>query len=46
MAEFLAMRVNAGKLKYENVPEVYKQAVHDILINKYGWSEEDFPNNE
>lgn len=44
MAEFLAMRVNNGKLKYKDVPDKYKQDVHDILINKYGWSESDFDN--
>lgn len=42
MAEFLAMRVNSGKLEYKNVPIKYKQDVHDILINKYGWTESDF----
>lgn len=42
MAEFLAMRVNSGKLEYKNVPNKYKQDVHDILINKYGWVESDF----
>jgi hypothetical protein len=46
MAEFLAMRVNSRKLEYKDVPDKYKQKVHDILINKYGWSEEDFTNNE
>lgn len=44
MAGFLAMRVNSGKLEYKDVPDKYKQDVHDILINKYGWSESDFDN--
>lgn len=44
MAEFLAMRVNNRKLEYKDVPDKYKQDVHDILINKYGWLESDFDN--
>lgn len=42
MAEFLAMRVDSRKLEYKDVPNKYKQDVHDILIDEYGWSESDF----
>lgn len=34
MAEFLALRVIAGKLEYKNVPEVLKEQVKQILIEK------------
>lgn len=42
MVKFLAMRVEQGKLDYKDVPEKYKQEVHDILIEEYGWTEHDF----
>ena len=42
MARFLAMRVNQGKLAYKDVPERYIQSVHDILVDEFGWTPEDF----
>jgi hypothetical protein len=42
MARFLAMRVNQDKLAYKDVPERYIQSVHDILVDEFGWTSEDF----
>lgn len=44
MTRFLAMRVAQGKLAYSEVPERYKKSVHDILVDEYGWTPEEFEN--
>ena len=41
MAEFLARRVFEGKLEFNVVPERFKGAVREILINKYNYVFED-----
>lgn len=42
MAKFLAMRVYQGKLAFDDVPDKYKAEVRRILIDEYGWTEDDF----
>ena len=42
MARFLAMRCANHKLEYADVPEKYKQEVKQLLMDEYGWKEDDF----
>lgn len=41
MVEFLARRVFEGKLEFNAVPAKFKDAVREILINKYNYVFED-----
>lgn len=38
MVEFLARRVFEGRLEFNAVPERFKDAAREILINKYNYT--------